>query len=131
MIRGTTAQFKFKVPYPKNELQWVTMKFWQPGNNGTPEAPLPIIKKKTHCGGADDSTDLYVSLTSEETLRFTTKFKAKVQLRAQHNSGLIFASKEESVPVYPLSDDLVQEPTLPEIPEEDGWIVFDGQEIIS
>ena len=130
MIRGTTAQFKFKVPYPKNELQWVTMKFWQPGNNGTTEAPLPIIKKKTHCESADNSTDLYVSLTSEETLRFSSKLKARVQLRAQHNSGLVFASKEEVVPVYPMSDDLVQDPVLPgEI--DDEWIVFDGQEVIS
>ena len=39
MIRGTTAQFKFKLPYAKNELQWITMKFWQPGNDGTTEAP--------------------------------------------------------------------------------------------
>lgn len=130
MIRGTTAQFKFKVPYPKNELQWVTMKFWQPGNNGTLEAPLPIIKKKTHCEGADDSTDLYVSLSADETLRFTSKFKARVQLRAQHNSGFVFASKEEVIPVYPISDDLVQDPIIPD-GLDDGWIVLDGQEIIS
>lgn len=130
MIRGTTAQFKFNVPYPKNELLWVTMKFWQPGNDGTPDAPLPIIKKKEHCDAADDSKELYVSLTSAETLRFTSKLKAKVQLRAQHNSGTVFASKEEVVPVYPLSDDLTQDAVLPEI-ADDGWIVLDGQEITS
>ena len=128
MIRGTTAQFNFKVPYPKNELQWVTMKFWQPGNDDT--VGLPIIKQKAHCDAEDDSKELSVSLTSAETLRFSTKFKARVQLRAQHTSGLVFASKEVLVPVYPLADDLTQNPVLPG-ETDDGWIVLDGQEIIS
>ena len=45
MVRGTTARFKFTLPYMKSELQWVTIKFWQPGNVGTTRAPLPIIKE--------------------------------------------------------------------------------------
>lgn len=129
MIRGTTAQFKFKLPYAKNELQWVTMKFWQPGNDGTTEAPLPIIKRKTHCDSSDDSKELSVSLTCEETLRFTDKLKAKVQMRAQHTSGLVFGSKEKIVTVYPLADDLTQDTILPG-ESDDGWIVLDGQPII-
>ena len=129
MIRGTTARFKFKLPYAKNELQWVTMKFWQPGNSGTLEAPLPIIKQKTHIDSSDDSKELSVSLTSEETLRFSDKYKAKVQMRAQHNEGFVFASKEKVITVYPLDKDLSQDTVLPG-ETDDGWIVFDGQPVI-
>ena len=126
MIRGTTAQFKFKLPYALNELQWVTMQFWQPGNNGTENAPLPIVKQKTDLSG--DSKELIVPLTSEETLRFTDKKKARVQLRAQHTNGTVFASHQEIVTVYPLIDDLVHEPVLPG-ESNDGWIVLDGRPI--
>lgn len=129
MIRGTTAQFKFKMPYTLSELLWATMQFWQPGNNGTTEAPLPIIKKKTDFSGDGDSRELLVSLTSEETLRFTDKMKARVQLRAQHENGTVFASHQEIVTVYPLPDDLVVEQDP--MPEEDngGWIILDGKPI--
>ena len=128
MIKGTTAQFKFKIPYPINELQWVTIKFWQPGNDDT--VGLPIIKQKMHCDAEDNSKELCVSLTAIETLRFSTKLKARVQLRAQHISGLVFGNKEKLVPVYPLDDDLTQDPVLPG-ETEDGWVILDGKEIIS
>ena len=130
MIRGTTAQFKFKLPYAKGDLQWVTMKFWQPGNDGTTEAPLPIIKIKENCTGDSTSKELSVSLTSEETLRFTDKYKAKVQMRAQHKDGPVFASKEKVITVYPLDEDLTQDVILPG-ETDDGWIVLDGQPVIS
>lgn len=44
MIRGTTAQFKFHTPYDFRDLCLVEVTFWQPGNNGTVGAPLPIVK---------------------------------------------------------------------------------------
>lgn len=127
MIRGTTAQFKFKLPYTLGDLQWVIMQFWQPGNNGTTDAPLPIVKRKTELSG--DSKELLVSLTSHETLRFTDKLKARVQLRAQHTNGTVFASHQELVTVYPLPDDLVNEPVLPG-EDDDGWVVLDGSTIV-
>lgn len=129
MIRGTTAQFKFKLPCTLESLQWAKMQFWQPGNYGTEDAPLPIIKKKTNLSG--DSTELLVSLTSHETLRFTDKLKARVQLRAQHIDGTVFASAQELVSVYPLPDHLVDEPVFPEEDIDDGWVILDGKEIIS
>ena len=129
MIRGTTAQFKFKLPYAIGDLQWVVMQFWQPGNNGTPVAPLPIVKKKTELSG--DDKELLVSLTSHETLRFTDKLKARVQLRAQHSNGTVFASRQELVTVYPLPDNLVNEPVIPgEDDYSDGWIVLDGDAVV-
>lgn len=44
MIRGTTAQFKFKMPKSFNDLCIVEVIFGQKGNLGTIEAPLPIKK---------------------------------------------------------------------------------------
>lgn len=130
MIRGTTAQFRFKIPYKKEELLWATMKFWQPGNNGTPMAPLPITKKKDHCSAPNDSYELCINLTSEETLRFSDKLKARVQLRAQTIDGATFASRETLISVYPINDDIVTDD--PELPDLDsmGLIVLDGKPIV-
>lgn len=127
MIRGTTAQFKFTLPYTLGDLRWVVMQFWQPGNNGTTDAPLPIVKRKTELEG--DSQELFISLTPHETLRFTDKLKARVQLRALHKNGTVFASHQELVAVYPLPNDLIHEPVLPS-ESDDGWVVLDGGTIV-
>ena len=130
MIRGTTAQFRFKIPYKKEELLWATMKFWQPGNNGTPMAQLPITKKLEHCSETDDSYELCINLTANETLRFSDKLKARVQLRAQTIDGATFASRETLVSVYPINDDIVTDD--PEFPGPDnmGLIILDGKPIV-
>lgn len=129
MIRGTTAQFKFKLPYQKSELQWATMKFWQPGNSGTLDAPLPITKRLANCSAPEDSYELCVSLNAEETMRFSDKLKARAQLRAQTIDGTTFASHQQLITVYPINDDiLTDDPTLPA--EEDGWIILDGEPVI-
>ena len=127
MIRGTTAQFKFKLPYPKAELSWATIKFWQPGNTN---AYLPITKKLVHCDSPEDSTELYVSLTADETMRFSEKYKAKVQLRAQHaESGTVFGNRTQLITVYPMNDEILgEDPTLP-AENEEGWVVLDGETI--
>jgi hypothetical protein len=129
MIRGTTAQFKFKLPYAKAELLWATIKFWQSGN---PNPFLPITKKLEHCDAPDDSTDLYVSLTADETKRFSEKYKAKVQLRAQHTeSGTIFGNRPQLITVYPMNDEILDEdPTMP-AENEEGWIILDGDTIVT
>ena len=127
MIRGTTAQFKFKLPYPKEELLWATIKFWQ---NDNTNPYLPITKKLEHCDSPDDSNELYVSLTPDETIRFSEKRKAKVQMRAQHaSSGAIFGNHVQLITVYPMNDDILDEdPTMP-AENEDGWIILDGETI--
>ena len=124
MIRGTTAQFKFKLPYTKDELEWVTIKFWQPGNQSS---LLPITKRLEHCDSQDGSKELNVSLTSEETSRFLDKYKARVQLRARLiENGTVFGSRTTIVPVYPMRDDIIEEnPELP-VPDAEGWVVLDG-----
>lgn len=128
MIRGTTALYKFKLPYPKSELVWATIKFWQPNN---PSPLLPITRTLDHCTALDDYT-LCATLTAEETARFSDKYKAKLQLRAQHsNSGTVFGCKPVIFTVYPMSDEILEEnPTLPS-PEEEGIIVLDGEDILA
>lgn len=128
MIRGTTAQFKFKIPYREEELTWVTIKFWQKGNT---HPDLPITKKlsRKECYFPNDPTELYVSLTADETMRFSEKYKAQVQLRAQAKDGNIFGNRTKLVTVYPMNDDILDEdPTLPSENEE-GWIVLDGETV--
>lgn len=128
MIRGTTAQFKFKLPYPKAELDWMTIKFWQQENMSP---YLPITKKLEHCDSPEGSTELYVSLTAAETMRFSEDRKAKVQIRGQHaQSGTIFGSRPQLITVYPMNDEILEEdPMLPAV-NEDGWIILDGKTIM-
>lgn len=127
MIRGTTAQFKFKLPYAKEELSWATIKFWQPNNTNE---FLPITKRLEHCDVASNVNELCVSLTAEETARFLDKYKARVQLRAQHaDSGTVFGSRPELITVYPMLDDIIKEdPTMPSENDE-GFIVLDGETV--
>ena len=126
MIRGTTAQFKFKLPYKKEELIWVTIQFWQSDN---PSTYLPITKRLEHCDSPNDPTELCVSLTAEETQRFSEKYKTTVQLRAQHQGGTVFGSRPQLITVYPMPDEILDEdPTMPAV-NDDGWIILDGETI--
>ena len=131
MIRGTTAQFNFKLPCTKGDLIWVTVKFWQQGNSGTPEAPLPIKKTRDHCVGELDANEVCISLTAEETARFSDKIKAQVQFRAQRMDGTVFGNKTRYITVYPMRDDILDD-DIPIIPEanEEALIVFDAGTVI-
>ena len=128
MIRGTTAQFRFNIPYAFDELGWVNITFWQPGNNGTPEHPLPIIKTQGQCNAPNNPNEVCVTLNSEETARFSDKQKAYVQLRAQAD-GNTFASKQERITVYPINDELLEGGSDLPAPDGDGWIILDGSTI--
>lgn len=208
MIRGTTAPFRIKLPYTIGELEWVTIKWWQDGNKGTSDAPLPITKKLAHCAMSNiykcelsndiiqneqyyfmieritycfiapqnigagtilqydartqtltvgntiinlsilaidhpsnmnglifineacHTKELYVTLSAEETMRFSDRHKAKMQLRGKlASNGRIFGCKPRLLTVYPISDDLLNDDK--ESPETDdyGWIVLDGPSI--
>ena len=132
MIRGTTAQFKFKLPYKKGELAWATIKFWQPGNSGI-GASLPITKRLDQCAGSDDAEELCVSLTPDETMRFSDKSKARVQLRALRKSdadnGTVFASHVQLVTVYPINDVLLEDDHVSEVDTMGDWVILDGKTI--
>lgn len=110
MIRGTTAEFKFKLPYAKSELEYATIKFWQPNN---PSKLLPITKTLSHCDNPGDSTELCVSLTAAESALFLDRYKAKVQFRAAHKTnGVVFGSKTQLITVYPMNEDILKEDPL-------------------
>lgn len=131
MIKGTTAQFKLKLPCTKADLLWATMTVGQTGNSGTTSAPLPIIKRKSDCTGDDTSKELYFSLTALETARFSEKLKAYVQFRAQNNEGTVFGNRTMYVTVYPMSDAILDEddPIIPE-PGGEELTVLDAGEIV-
>ena len=143
MIRGTTAGFKFTLPYPLGKLSRVTVTFWQNGYEGTELYPLPIIKDFTEFSGSDDSTELTVTLTASETKRFTDKLKARVQLVARTRAivdgetgneiepSVRFASRISLIDVHPINDDIVEDNPEDTVPaNEDGWVILDGQQIL-
>lgn len=105
MIRGTTEIFTFKLPCKKGELEWAKAKFWQPYN------PMkPITKTLLDCSEPDESSDFCVSLTAEETQRFSDKYKGMVQFRAKSRyNDVVFASFKEEFTVYPMYDGLLED----------------------
>ena len=128
MIRGTTAQFKFKLPYSYEEVTNITIKFWQPGN---PSNLLPIFKYKHHCEKIA-SNEICVSLRPSETALFSDMYKAKMQLAARPEVGNIFGTKERLITVYPMPDDIIiDDPTIsPDQTTAGDWIIFDGGTIV-
>jgi hypothetical protein len=127
MVRGTTAQFKFSLPYNYSDISLVKITFWQLGNNGPDETrPLPIIKDFSWCRACSNPKELSVTLTEEETLRFSDKSKAYVQLKAQSEDGSVFASKQEQITVYPVYDDNVLGDDIIPTPTEGEFDILDG-----
>ena len=124
MIRGTSTTFKIKLPVAINDCTWIRIKFWQPNN---PSELLPITRTKDHCSTTDDPTELLVSLTAEETARFSDKYKGKMQYRALHEgSSTVFGNLPWLFTVYPMRDDIIEEdPILPPVNEE-NLLIFDG-----
>jgi hypothetical protein len=132
MIRGTNAEFRFKLPYDFSELSAIKITFWQDNNNGpSSDRPLPIVKIREQCSPGDQPNICSVILNQEETLRFTDKRKANVQLRATTTTGIPIASPQQLIAVYPVYDDTILDgdAILP-TPSYDGLIVLDGQPII-
>lgn len=131
MIRGTNAEFRWKLPYNFDELALVKITFWQDNNNGPSSSRyLPIIKIKEQCVLGAQPNELSVVLNQEETLRFTDKRKAKVQLRATTTTGIPIASHEQSIMVYPVHDDSILDDTVLPTPDYNGIVLLDGQKII-
>lgn len=131
MIRGTTAQFKFNLPYNFSDIRLAKITFWQSGNCGpATDRPLPIVKTLNQCSSSNIPNELCVTLTQEETLRFSDKTKAYVQLRAESIDGNAFASKQEQLTVYPVYDDSILDGIITPTPSDNGYIILDGKPII-
>lgn len=143
MTRGTVAQFQFKLPYSKENVQSAEVVFWQSNNSGLDDDfPLPIKKGyalETSVDGSivtsgpwnwiDDNT-LAVKLWQQETLTFSDKYKARVQLRAKSTDGLVFASPQEVITVYPIYGDYPLGDEIIPAPDEEGTIILDGEDIV-
>lgn len=129
MVRGTTAQFKFLLPYDCSELEVAKITFWQPGYNDTNNSFLPIYKTLDNCIQTSNPKELVVTLSPIETLRFSERSKGRVQLSATTKEGIRFASKQELITVYPIqSDSDFGDAVLP-TPNEDDWVILDGKPI--
>lgn len=128
MIRGTTTQFKIKLPYSYYEIKSIVIRFWQ---NGNPSESLPIIKSKINCEEIGPNA-IAVSLRPSETALFSDKYKARMQFLATPYVGSPIGNKEHLVTVYPMPDDLIiYDPDVDPIPPlEDEWIILDGDQIL-
>ena len=132
MIRGTTAPFKFKLPFKGSEIDILEVTFWQPGNKGTVEQPLPIVKPKTSCIIDSEGYEQGVILDQRETLRFSDKHKAFWQIRAKaidEIGGTIVGTKDIPITVYSLyKDDVIDSNILP-TPDQSDIVILDGYKV--
>lgn len=137
MIRGTTAQFKFKLPYYVAEIREATISFWQNNNFGTASAPLPITKTLESCATTNNPYELSVTLNPHETARFSSYKKGYVQMEAETIEGIKFGNSPQMFSVYPnknIDDDIPgvdDGPTGDDIPNvNDGLVILNGGSII-
>ena len=127
MVRGTTTQFRFKFPRKVNELISARIEFWQDGYCGISEdRPLPIVKNLNQCSRLDSGCHLSITLSQEETFRFSDDRKAYVQVHALAVDGLTYSHKKREITVYSQhNDDILGDVVIP-TPDEDGIVVLDG-----
>ena len=136
MIRGTTAPFKFIIPYPFDEVSKIVATFKQKHNKGIGN-PIPIMKMYDTSASRNDGfaaseqnpTEVYITLNPEETLRFSDKEKGYIQIQVYYQGRDIAVSNvPEKFTVYPVFNDtpiVDMEPT--EIVED--TYIFDSGEI--
>ena len=127
MIRGTAQPFRFKLPYPLDDLVWITIQFWQDNN---PDKTSVVTKTKVDCVEQDGA--VYVSLSANDTKKFSDRYKVAMQLRAQPLYGVPFGSKPKLYTVYPMSDGIIDSDTENDSPAQtnEKWIILDGDSII-
>lgn len=127
MVRGTTTQFRFKLPRKSSELESVKIVFWQDGYSGpSADRPLPIIKTLKQCSVLNSEYELNITLSQEETLRFSDDRKGYVQLHALAIDGLAYSHKKREITVYPLEDDSILGDVVIPTPQPDGVVILDG-----
>jgi hypothetical protein len=138
MIRGTTAPFKFEVPYDTSAISAMVVKWSQKHYDGVGTAKLPLEKwylpsKSRNDGFAfsdENPKEIQTILTEEETLRFTDKEKAYMQIRVQFDFGedkgqVVRASLPQKITVYPaLYEDQIGSSTPSEI--IDDFYIYDA-----
>lgn len=129
MIQGTNAKFTFDLPCSYNSLKNAKVIFWQDDNDGpSSDRPLPISKILQQCNQGDKSNQLVVTLSPEETFRFSDAHKAYVQLTAMSQNDDAIVSHKKVITVYPVHNYLMEDNLLP-TPTYDGWVYLDGETI--
>lgn len=131
MIRGTTANFRLKLPYRISEIKSATVIFWQDNNYGTPSAPLPITKTLGSCTTTANPYELSVTLNPHETARFSTYLKGCMQFEGETLEGIKFGNSEYMFTIYPnknISPDLPNDPG--DAPSDESIVVLDGGNIV-
>mgnify|MGYP003296717900 CR=1 FL=1 len=131
MVRGTNQEFRFKLSCNFADLATIRVMFWQDNYNGPASwRPLPIIKVRSQCAACDEANQCSVTLNQEETLRFSDKRKAKIQLRGVTHDGRPIATMEHLIKVYPVYDDSILDGDILPTPTYEDLIILDGQNIL-
>ena len=127
MIRGTSAQFKFKLPYSYDDLSAVKIAFWQTNDKGINE--IIVTKTLADCKGGDDPNELSVTLQDWETDDFSDRKKAYVQLKGRTKNN-VFASEQEQITIYPMHDKIIGDDDGPNVvippPSNDEPTILNG-----
>lgn len=134
MIRGTTAPFKFTTPYVWDDICAIEATFSQRKDDGS---QLLIVKEydirwgeNTNPGGftPDEKNPniIYVVLDPEETLRFSDKRKAQVQVKVYCQHKGTIANMPTTFTVYPINNDSVLEDAGEPAPGDSGMRILDA-----
>lgn len=103
MLKGANTEFLFTLPCDYSNLQSTEIVFWQDNYNGpSVTRSLPIIKQLNQCCQGRTSAQLSVMLTSEETLRFSEKRKAYVQMIGVTKDSQPVVHLKKMITVYPI-----------------------------
>lgn len=129
MIRGTSEQFQFKIPYKYEDVQFVEIVFWQDDVIGTVDSPFPIKKYLSACDDTSGTNILSLTLQPNETARFTDKKKAFIYLTGRTLEGSVFSNRKYTITVYPMYGSELFEPSNPP-GTDDGWRIVDGGHIV-
>lgn len=125
MVRGANSEFRFNLPYDFSSVTSLNIVFWQEGNDSS---TLPIVKHREDCYAGVTPKQIVVFLNSEETLRFSDRRKARVQLIGAAGAVPI-ASPIQLIPVYPIYDGVIPDDDILPPPSADGWIILDGEPV--
>lgn len=134
MIRGVSEVFRFALPCQCEDLKSIKFVCGQTNNSGpSASRPLPIVKVLSQCQMEQNPPCISIQLNQEETLRFSDKRKAYVQLRGETNSGTPIVCRKQYVTVYPVVDDAVLDSSviLPTPVQGENWVFLDGGSILS
>ena len=102
LIRGADTRFIFDLPCGCTEITSAKVIFWQPSNQ-----QLPITKPINDIIAAQLSDkQLKVDLTKTETLKFSDKRKAYVQIALTKTDSTCVPGLAEMITVYPARDEL-------------------------